>query len=448
MNLSERGRSTEGDVNTSSIRSTWQAEHVSPSTQEVLAKDEKAFLRQNLSTPCMNALRSVNGSWIEDIEGRRYLDFHGNMVHQVGHANPMVIQAIKDQIDQLSFCPRRYTNDVAIQLAEKLAEITPEGLQKVLFAPGGSAAMGIALKLARIATGRYKTISMWDSFHGASLDACSVGGEESFRRGVGPLLPGSEHVPPSDPIRCPLKCGTTCNMGCANYLEYVLAREGDVAAVIAEPMRCTTVVSPPPGYWQQIRAACDRHGTLLIFDEIPTAFGRTGKWFASEWTGVVPDILVVGKGLGGGIMPLAAVITKLELDIAAEHSIGHYTHEKSPVACAAGLAMIEVVEKDRLVARSQELGESSVYYLRKRLASNQAVVEIRGYGLLIGIELKSATMAEKCLYRCLSLGLNFKVSSGTVLTLAPPLNISQQDLDHAWSIVVSVLESIGIDAED
>ena len=176
-------------------------------TQRLLDEDARYFLHQSLSTPCLNALQSCQGAWIEDVEGRRYLDFHGNNVHQVGFGHPRVIAAIKQQIDTLSFCTRRYTCEPAIALARKLAELAPGDLQRVLFAPGGTSAIGMALKLARIATGRFKFISMWDSFHGASLDAISVGGEAMFRNGVGPLLPGCEHVPPPDHRHCPFHCG-------------------------------------------------------------------------------------------------------------------------------------------------------------------------------------------------------------------------------------------------
>jgi 4-aminobutyrate aminotransferase len=442
MKLSENGNATEGDVNETPRRRHWQAEHLDDHALELLERDREAFLQQSLSTPCLNALKSAQGSWIEDVQGRRYLDFHGNMVHQVGYAHPHVVARIKAQIDELSFCPRRYTNDRAIELSEKLAEIAPGQLSKVLFAPGGSAAIGIALKLARIATGRYKTISMWDAFHGASLDAASVGGEERFRRDIGPLLPGSEHVPPPDARRCPLGCGAQCSFACLKYLEYVLEKEGDVAAVIAEPMRCTTVVPPPPGYWKRVRQACDIHGALLIFDEIPTALGRTGKMFSCEWSEVVPDILVIGKGLGGGVMPLAAVIANVDLDIADEYSIGHYTHEKNPVSCAAGLATLEVIESERLVERSRLLGEQGLVRLQNFAKSSPRVLDVRGLGLLFGVEMSDSSFAEQCMYDCLAKGLSFKVSSGTVLTLAPPLNITEEDLERAFMIIESSIRAL------
>src|SRR2546425_5378775 len=279
---------SEGDVTLSPRRRAWAAQNLAPETELLLEEDAKYFLHQSLSTPCLNALKSCRDAWIEDVEGRRYLDFHGNTVHQVGFGHPRVIAAIKKQLDSLSFCTRRYTCEPAIALAKKLSEIAPGDLNRVLFAPGGTSAIGMALKLARIATGRFKFISMWDSFHGASLDAISVGGEAVFRKGIGPLLPGCEHVPPPEPRRCPFKCGAACNLSCADYIDYVLEQEGDVAAVIGETVRCTPFI-PPPEYWKRIRAACNEHGALLILDEIPIGLGRTGRMFACGHYDIVPD---------------------------------------------------------------------------------------------------------------------------------------------------------------
>jgi len=208
--------SSEGDINTSSAREAWAKEFLSPKTRELLAQDAEYFLHQSLSTPCLNVLARAGGAWIEDIDGRRYLDFHGNCAHQVGYSHPKVIAAIKRQLDELSFCVRRYTCKSAIDLAAKLSALAPGGLKRVSFAPSGTAAIGMALKYARVATGRFKFVSLWDSFHGASLDAISIGGEAAFRRGIGPLLPGCEHAPPPEPMRCPFRCGTACNLTCAD----------------------------------------------------------------------------------------------------------------------------------------------------------------------------------------------------------------------------------------
>jgi (R)-1-hydroxy-2-aminoethylphosphonate ammonia-lyase len=443
------GLRSEGDVNLSPHRQAWLDGHLGPETRALLAEDAECFLHQSLSTPCLNVVRRARGAWIEDLEGRRYLDFHGNNVHQVGFGHPRVIAAVKQQLDELCFCPRRYTCEPAIALARKLGEITPGDLHHVLLAPGGTSAIGMAIKLARVATGRFKTISMWDSFHGASLDAISVGGEAAFRRGIGPLLPGCEHVPPPDCRDCPFRCGTTCDLRCADYVEYVLEKEGDVAAVIAETVRCTPAV-PPPDYWKRIRAACNRHGALLILDEIPIGLGRTGRMFACEHFDVVPDLLVLGKGLGGGVFPLAALVARQSLNIAPHLALGHYTHEKNPVACAAALATLEVIEEERLVERARELGERTKARLTEMARRRRLVGEVRGLGLLLGVELwrererrTSATdEAEQVMYAALRRGLSFKVTMGNILTLTPALTISDAEMDQALEILDLALAEV------
>ena len=438
----------EGDANTSPRRAAWRA-GLSDAARALLARDEKVFLRQSLSTPCLDVLTGCRGSTLATADGRELLDFHGNSLHQAGHAHPEIVAAIKAQLDAMAFCPRRFTNAPAIRLAEELTALAPGRCGKVLFAPGGTLAVGMALKLARLATGRFKTVSMWDAFHGASLDACSVGGEALFRSRIGPLLPGTEHVPPPDPYRCvlhPAGCAD-CDLACARYLDYVLEKEGDVGAVVAEPLRCTTVNIPPPGYWPAVRAACDRHGALLILDETATCLGRTGKMFACEHFGADPDILVCGKGLGGGVMPLAAVLADPALDVGADLALGHYTHEKNPTACAAGLAMLEIVRRDDLPGRAAALGAKTLARLRGLQARFPVIGEVRGLGLSLAVELvtdratreKASDAADAVLYACLEQGLSFKTSHGNVLTLTPPLTISETDLDRACDILERAL---------
>jgi 4-aminobutyrate aminotransferase len=415
-------------------------------THEVLAADAACFLHQSLSTPCLDVLEEAEGIYLHDLSGRRLMDFHGNGVHQVGFRNPHVVQAVKAQLDRLPFCTRRYTNRKAIELAEKLGGIAPTGLDKVLLAPGGTSAIGMAMKLARLATGRYKTISMWGSFHGASIDVISVGGESLFSDGLGPLLPGALHVRPPVPDDCPFGCQSVCNAACAEYLRHVFENEGDVAAVIAEPIRWSTVTIPPPAYWRRIRELCDRHGALLIFDEIGTGLGRTGRMFACEHYEVCPDILVLGKGLGGGVLPLAAIVARRELDIAADRSVGHYTHEKNPISCAAALATIEYIEREGLVQYSQELGAYALERLRELQQQFPCIGQVRGAGLLIGVQLvdndrtgRAIELAEWVMYQAMARGLSFKVSSGTVLTLCPPLIITQAQLAEALGILAACL---------
>jgi 4-aminobutyrate aminotransferase len=409
---------SEGDVNLSPRRSAWAKTHL----------DE-------------------NTIYLEDVQGRKIMDFHGNSVHQVGHGHPRVIAAIKAQLDTMPFCPRRYTNQVAIDLARRLVELAPGELNKVLFAPGGTSAIGMALKLARYATGRHKTVSMWDSFHGASLDAISIGGEALFRKDVGPLLPGTEHIPPPTRGKCLFNCEDEQHSGCLEYLEYLFDMQGDVAALIAEPMRWTTVEPPPPGYWEKVREICDRHGVLLIFDEIPSALGRTGKMFVCEHYDVVPDMLVIGKGFGGGVFPMAALITTEALDIVGDRALGHYTHEKSSVGCAAALATLDCLQQDGLIENSIELGKHALARLQAMQDKLPIIHEVRGLGLHLGIELRrngeaASDEADMVLYHSLAHGLSYKVGGGCVLTLCPPMTITKQELDQALDIVEAGIKSL------
>jgi 4-aminobutyrate aminotransferase len=442
---------SEGDINISPRRVQWQDSHLDAESRALLEEDARYFLRQSLSTPCLNTMRACGGIYIEDTQGRRYMDFHGNNVHQVGFGNAEVIDAIKRQLDELSFCTRRYTNRTAVDLARKLAEIAPGRLQKSLFCPGGAEAVGIALKLARISTGRHKTISMWDSFHGATLDTISIGGEAVFRQDMGPLLSGTEHVPPADEYRCVFGCASRggCDLTCARYIEYILEKEGDIAAVVAEPIRSTPYI-PKPEYWQAVRRACDRHGALLIFDEIPHALGRTGRMFTFENFGVVPDMVVIGKGLGGGVLPLAAVIARDDLDVAADRALGHYTHEKNPVLCAAALATIDYIEKHALAAHARELGRYTLERLKEMQQRHPLIGDVRGLGLFLGIELvkdrqtreRASDAAEAVMYAALSRGLSFKTTMGNILTLTPALTISREEMDRALDILEQAIGEV------
>ena len=437
----------EGDVNLSPLRRAWEAEHVEGATRELLDADSEYFLHQSLSTPCFNALAASDGIWLTDVAGRRIMDFHGNNVHQVGYRHPHVVAAVKRALDTLPFSPRRFTNAAAVELAAKLASLARGTLSKVLFAPSGALAIGMAMKLARVATGRHKTLSMWDSFHGASLDAISIGGEAAFRRNMGPLLPGAEHAPPCDPGSCPFRCGERCALRCAEYVEYVLDREGDIGAVIVETVRSTDVQVPPPDYYRIIRHACDRNGTLLIFDEIPICLGRTGTMFAFEHYDILPDMVVMGKGLGGAVFPMAALIARRDLDVAADRALGHYTHEKSSIGCAAALATLDVIENEGLLEKSRSQGAAALQRLRQLKDSHPVIADVRGIGMLFGVELArggrpAPEVAERVMYASLARGLSFKVGQGNVLTLSPPLTIAPDDLDRALDILDAALTEV------
>ncbi|NKB19813.1 MAG: aspartate aminotransferase family protein [Alphaproteobacteria bacterium] len=450
-----RPSESEGEVNDSPVRSSWAENNHGPATRDLVARDASYFLRQSLSTPCLSAIRKAENIWIEDMDGHRYRDFHGNNVHHIGYGHPRLKEAISRQMDELPFSPRRFTCEPAVALAEKLTTLAPGELSKVLFTTGGSDAVEVALKVARIATGRFKTVSFWDSFHGAGFGASSVGGEQLFRSGsIGPLLPGNEHIPSFGAYRNPFgidhrrESPKDNEVGdlVANILRYTLEREGDVAAVIAEPNRAVPYI-PPPGFWQQIRQACDDFGTLLIFDEIPTGLGKTGRMFACDYDQVVPDILVMGKALGGGILPIAAVLCKPELDVADQYAIGHYTHEKNPVTTRAALTTIEIIEDEDLVENAEKVGDWALERMNDMMDRLALIGDVRGRGFLLGLELvtdrdtkePAKTAAEQVFYRALDKGLSFKISMGSVLTLTPPLVTTQEQMEEALAILESAI---------
>lgn len=450
---------SEGEVNFSPRRRKWSADNHGPHTKALLERDAKYFLHQSVSTPCLSAVRKAEGVYLEDYDGRRYMDFHGNNVHHIGYGHPDLKKAIIQQMDELPFAPRRFSCDPAVDLAEKIATIAPGDLSKVLFTTGGSDANEVAMKVARAKTGRFKTISFWDSFHGAGFGASSVGGEQLFRGGpIGPLLPGSEHVAPFGCYRCVYghQCDDQgqpdldkCGLACANMVKYVLEKEGDVAAVIAEPARAVPYL-PPKGFWQAVRKACHEAGALLIFDEIPTGLGKTGQFFACDHDEVVPDILVMGKALGGGILPIAAAVCHPDLDVAGEYAFGHYTHEKNPVTTRAALTTIEIIERENLVENAATVGGHGLKRLMDMKDKYQLIGDVRGRGMLFGCELvldraektPATDAAEEILYRALDDGLSFKISMGSVLTFTPPLITTLEQMDWAMDVIERAIAEI------
>jgi 4-aminobutyrate aminotransferase len=273
-----------------------------------------------------------------------------------------------------------------------------------------------------------------------------------FRSGpAAPLMAGAQQVAPFACYRCPYghPCDENgrpfidrCHLACAGMVDYVLAREGDVAAVICEPARAVPYL-PPPGYWKSVRDACERHGALLIFDEIPTGLGKTGRMFACEHDEVAPDILVLGKALGGGILPIAAVIARPELDVGGDWAFGHYTHEKNPVTARAALTTIEIIEDEGLVENAAKTGAAALARLEDMKHRHAAIGDVRGRGLLLGVELVKSRdtkepdgdLAEAVLYRALDRGLSFKTTMGNVLTLTPPLTTTGEEMMRALDII-------------
>ncbi|HAS8165562.1 TPA: aspartate aminotransferase family protein [Vibrio vulnificus] len=441
---------SEGDVNTTPARQAWNASMDDERTQALLKRDSEVFLHQAMSTPCLHTLEAAEGIYIQDATGKKYMDFHGNNVHQLGYAHPHVIKRVQEQIAKLPFSPRRFTNQTAIECAEKLTQICGGELNRVLFAPGGTSAVGMALKLARHITGNYKVVSLWDSFHGASLDAISVGGEACFRQGMGPLMAGVERIPPAVSYRGAFPVADGSDVHYADYLEYVIEKEGGVGAFIAEAVRNTDVQVPSKAYWKRIREICDKHNVMLIIDDIPNGMGRSGEWFTYQAYGIEPDMLCIGKGLGGGLVPIAAMVTKDKYNTAEQISMGHYTHEKSPIGCAAALATMEAIEQDGLLDKAKADSQFMREKLLEMKAKYPVIGDVRGIGMLWGIELvtdheskaRAYDEAEAVLYQCLNNGVSFKVSQGNVIQLSPPLIITREQLTEALAIFEEAIAKV------
>ncbi|MGB5745564.1 MAG: aspartate aminotransferase family protein [Desulfobacterales bacterium] len=451
MKKDKRIEREQGDVNTTGNRREYWKRNLKGESRRWFDEDQKYFLHQSLSTPVLNVLARAQGVYIEDLDGKKYIDMHGNGVHNAGFNNPAVIEAVKKQLEEnMTFCPRRYTNIPAIELAKKLAQITPGDLCRSLFCPGGSEAIEMALMLAKQVTGRFKTISFWDSFHGAGLGAASVGGEEHFSGGFGPMVPGAFHVEFPNYYRNPwgFKSEADVDAECLRQIELVLKREPEMAAIIGEPISATPVV-PSRRFWLGVKELCEQYGTLLIFDEIIEGFGRTGKLFACEHF-VTPDILVLGKSLGAGLLPFAGIVTHEKYNICQHRSVGHYTHEKNALCSAAALAEIDYIIEHKLPEHAAELGDYTLKRLTKLKEKHPLIGHVAGLGLHIGIDLvseqktrkRAVDEAEIIMFKCLEKGLSAKTIEGNVLTLRPALVITREEMDRAIDIIEEAIGEV------
>ncbi|MBO7747306.1 aspartate aminotransferase family protein [Paenibacillus sp. MWE-103] len=441
----------QGDINASDARGRYWERNLSPAARAVFEADHRYFLHQSLSTPVLNVLSRAEGIHIYDMDGKAYIDMHGNGVHNAGFNNDAVIEAVVAALrEKNTFAPRRYTNAHAVALAKKLVEITPEGLDRVLFAPGGSEAIEMAVMLAKQVTGKWKTISFWDSYHGNGFQAASVGGERLFKTGSGPMVPGALHVEFPNYYRNPWGFATEEQVDdeILRQMELLFEREGDIACVVGEPISSTPVV-PSGRFWARVKAMCEKYGALLIFDEIIEGFGRTGRMFACEHS-VTPDVLVLGKSLGGGLLPFAGIVTREAYNTLPHVSIGHYTHEKNGLCAAAGLAMIAYVEKHGLVRQAERVGAFALDWLEGMRARCPLVGHVGGKGLHIGIELvkdgdakeKAVAEAEAVMYKAMERGVAFKIIEGNVITLRPSLLITEDEMRGALEIIEQCIREV------
>lgn len=410
-------------------------------TDDLVRRDAAAFFHQTGSSPCLGALRAADGIWLEDMQGRRFIDLHGNTAHHLGHRHPELVAALKDQLDTLAFAPRRFTNEPAVLLAEKLLAHWPGAPARVLFATGGSDAVEIALKLARVATGRHETISLEGSYHGHGFGAFGLSQAGPDAR-LGPFLPGRHHVTPywHDPDGPERMIGD---------MRRIFARSPGIAAVIAEPLRSNCHV-PPPMLWPEVRRLCDTHGAKLIFDEIPSGLGKTGRFFAFEHFGATPDMVVLGKALGGGLLPIAAVIADARLNVAPELELGHYTHEKNPLTTRAALTALEIIERDGLVARAARMGARLAAGINEMAQRSPFIVKARGLGLLLAVEFDASfsdmapgnAFSGRLVEACFAQGVSTTSKGSASIGLSLPLVVTDDEVDD----VLGRIERVGFQA--
>jgi len=364
-----------------------------------------------------------HGARVRDAEGREYVDLTGGWgVTCIGHSHPALVEAICAQAGRLMQTTNLFYTQSQLDLLAQLGPLLPPGLARSFFVSSGAEAMDGALKVAHRATGRTKFVSTLNSFHGRTIGALSVIGQAKHRDPYRALLPEPVFVPFGD-------------------LDAARAAIDDqTAAFVVEPIQGEGGVNvAPPGYLAALRELCHAHGALLILDEIQTGIGRTGKLFACEHDGVVPDVMTLGKGLGGGF-PVAAFVTTEE--VASTVSLGDHggTYAGNPLACAAVSAVLRVVTEEKLSERAAELGDRVRERLREFAAENPGVTDdVRGRGLLIGMSLTDTERAATLSLRAAEAGVMLNVTAGRVMRLFPALNVPEEDLWPALETVLALV---------
>lgn len=392
----------------------------------------------------------TKGSYLYSENGRAILDFSsGQMCATIGHNHPAIIAAMAKAGESVIHLDSTMLSPDVIALADTLCNLLPEPLNKVQFLNTGGEANEAAIRLAKIATGKFEIIGMAGSWHGTTTGAASATYAHG-RKNYGPVMPGSLTIPAPNCYRCPIGNSVDkCNLACLEFgFEMIDATSvGEVAAMIVEPVQSAGgIIVPPKGYLKRLRELCDQRDILLIYDESQTGLGRVGTMFGFEEEGVIPDILTLSKTLGGGL-PLSAVITSDDIAKAArERGFSHYTsHTSDPLMAIVGLAVVDVIIDEKLHQRAFELGQ----YLQTRLGELQErydiIGDVRGRGLLLGVEIiaDAATrqpgheLITSLTQKCFALGLNLNQVGGphSVWRIAPPLTISKQEIDQAIEIM-------------
>jgi taurine---2-oxoglutarate transaminase len=403
----------------------------------------------------------ADGRYFWDYDGKRYLDFASQLVNvSIGHQHPRVIAAIKEQADKLCTIGPPMATEPRSTLARMLAEITPGDLSMAFFTNGGAEANENAIKLARWYTGRHKIVARYRSYHGATAGAITATGDPR-RWPAEPGIPGVVRILDPYTYRCPVGHPDPCPVCTgAPHLEEILQYEGpqNVAAVILETVTGTNGVIPPPdGYLQAIREVCDRHGILLITDEVMAGFGRTGKWFAVENWDVVPDIITLAKGINSGYVPLGAMVIRESIAewVRDKYFAGGLTYSGHPLACAAAVASIEAFQEEGIVENAAEMGGVFSEQLRALADKHPSIGEVRGLGCFWGVELVRSRETREPLVPFNASGEAFapmaRVSKAAldrglylmthwnVIMVCPPLTITRDELDEGISMLDEAL---------
>ena len=400
----------------------------------------------------------AEGSWVETTDGRRILDFtSGQICSTVGHNHPRIVEAVQRSLDAVVHLNSWMLSEPVLALAERLARMLPEPLDKVIVLNTGSEANEVAFKLAKLHTGRFEVVGLTRSFHGLLAGATSVTFSMGHA-GYGPLVPGAFALPAPYAYRCPIRhCDGACDCTCLEAGFELLDQQsvGALCTLVAEPvLSAGGVIVPPEGYFRRARELCEERGMLLVLDEAQTGFGRLGAMFGFELEGVVPDILAVSKTLGGGV-PVAATITStaIEEDCVAKGFLHVTSHVSDPLPAAAGLVVIDVIEDDGLVERARQRGEYLMSRLRELQESHEQVGDLRGRGLLVGLELVEdredktpadalgAAVTEECLKRGLSMNIVRSGEQANCFRIAPPLSVTRDEIDLATEILDEALGS-------
>lgn len=390
----------------------------------------------------------ADGVYVEGADGKRYMDFSSGLaVSNTGHSNPAVIEAASKQLKKFIHSGCIFYYEAEVELAEKLARVTPGAIDMFFFSNSGAEAVEGAVKLARAVTGRQGVISFTGGFHGRTMGALTLTTSSArYRKGCHPLVPGFYHSPYPYCFRCPMgQREKTCSMECFSYLESILKHQitpGEVACVIIEPVLGEGgYVVPPKGFLNSLRELCTREGILFIADEVQSGMGRTGRWFASEHYGVVPDIITIAKGIASGF-PLSAVGAPKKIMRKWPPGSHGTTFGGNPVSCAAASATIDTIENDKLLANALRLGGYALRRLKAMKKTRPFIGDVRGLGLMIGVEfvgkrnVPDGARLERVMKRCLEKGL-IMIECGmdkNIARLMPPLNIKRTEFSRGLDI--------------